>query len=383
MTATYRALFCDLRTDQVIDALPITQVSFEDYIGKTGALTGTLHATDRATAQRITTAVVPGRTALWLWRDREIWWGGIVWTLTRHSATRAAPARADIQAATFDSYLDHRLLDADLRANADQFAIARRLVDFALSTKGGDIGIRLNDTQASGVKRSVTHSRYDLPKLRDLLDKLAQMEDGFEWRIRAYRDDLGQRVKELQLGYPRITTTRGAAETILDYPGPVVSYRFPYDATTRATNWQSRGAADSKTQRPLLSTPMYIKGAIDAGWPRLDGTSDYTDITGKADLDAHAVADLTEAWTREVIPEVEVNLDSAQLTPAIVGATIRLRIADVWTAPGYTARYRVVGVTVRAPERSQPESASLTLDAATHSELGDTPEEERSQPLWL
>ncbi|AJT67451.1 hypothetical protein T261_5835 [Streptomyces lydicus] len=369
MTATYRALFCDLRTDQVLDTLPVSGVSIEDYIGKTGTMSGTLTAPDPAAAERIKTAVLPGRTAVWIERDRAVWWGGIIWTVAVSSTARGAPAKADIQAGTFDSYLDHRLLTADLTATGeDQFDIARRLVDFAQSSDGGDIGIRLSRA-TSGVKRTRKYSRFDLPKIRELLDKLASVQGGFEWRIRCYRDTAGERIKELQLGHPRITTSRGPAEVILDYPGAVTSYTFPYDATTRATHWQSRGATGSTTNRPLISTPLHVTGAIEGGWPRLDGTSDYTSITTKAALDDHAAADLAEAWTRQVIPEITVNLDAAHLTPAILGATIRLRIADVWTSAGFTGRYRVVGFAVRAPERGQAETASLTLDAAAGGDI--------------
>lgn len=381
MTATYRALFCDLRTDEVRDAFPVSAVSIEDYIGKTGTMTGTISANDRATAGRIRAAVVPGRTAVWIERDRALWWGGIVWTAALGSTARGAAGSAEIQAATFDSYLDHRLLTVDMIADgADQFAMVRAVLEAAQSADGGDIGIRLAD-QASGVYRTLTFSRYDLPALRDLLDKLAQMQDGFEWRIRCYRNDYGERVKELQLGHPRITTGSGPAETVLDFPGPVTSYRFPYDATTRATNWQSRGATDATSGHPLMSTPLHITGATEAGWPRLDGTSDYTDTTSKTDLDEHAAADLTAAWTREVVPEITVNMDAAQLTPAILASIIRLRIADVWTAAGFTGRYRVIGFTARAPERGQSETASLLLDATTRAELGDSTDE-GSEPLW-
>lgn len=281
MTATYHALFCDLRTDQVIDRFPIAAVSIEDYIGKTGSMIGTLTAPDQATAARITTAVVPGRTAVWIERDRDIWWAGIVWTVALNATTRQAPAQAEIQAATFGSYLSHRLLTADITVEGlDQFALARRLVEFVQTTDGGDTGIQLDD-QRSGVTRTRRYSRYDLPRIRDLLDQLAAADNGFEWRVHPYRDDAGNRAKQLRLGHPRITTARGAAETVLDYPGPVTSYRLPYDATTRATHWLSRGATTPSTNRPLLSTGHYIRSATAAGWPRLDGTSDYTTVTSR------------------------------------------------------------------------------------------------------
>nr|WSZ97283.1 hypothetical protein OH820_17905 [Streptomyces sp. NBC_00857] len=366
MTAVYRALFCDLRTDEVRDAFPISSVSIEDYIGKTGTLSGTLTAPDPDTADRIRAAVIPGRTAVWVERDRTIWWGGIIWTADLSSTARGTPAQAQIQAATFDSYLDHRLLTTDLTAtDLDQFEIARRLVEFAQHTDGGDIGIRTTATQTSGIKRTRKYSRYDLPKLRDLLDKLAATDNGFEWRIRCYRDTDGERVKELQLGYPRITTSSAGTDTVLNFPGPITSYHFPYDATTRATHWRSRGATNTTSQRPLMSAALYIPGAIEEGWPRLDGTSDYTTVASKTVLDEHATADLREAWNRSTVPEITVNLDAAALTPAILGATVRLRIADVWSDQ-FTGRYRVIGYTVRAPERGQAETATLLLDAATN-----------------
>ncbi|MDG4857367.1 hypothetical protein P8605_04210 [Streptomyces sp. T-3] len=383
MTATYRALFCDLRTDQVRDAFPVSAATIEDYIGKTGTFSGSLTAPDRTTAERITDAVIPGRTAVWIERNRETWWGGIVWTSLATSTARGTPATADIQAATFDSYLDHRQLTVDLNASdADQFEIARRIVDFAQSTDGGDIGIRLDERQASGVERTRKYSRYDLPKLRDLLDKLAATDKGFEWRIRCYRNDTGERIKELQLGHPRIATARGPADTVLDFPGPVTSYRFAHDATTRATHWTSRGATTGN-KRPLMSTPLYIPGAFEEGWPRLDGTSDYTSVKDKTTLTEHAKADLREAWNRTTIPEITVNLEVARLTPAILGATIRLRIADVWSQAGCTGRYRVVGYTLHAPERGQPETASLLLDAAARSDIGDGDNDEGTRALWL
>ncbi|PJN40720.1 hypothetical protein CG747_10260 [Streptomyces sp. CB02959] len=367
MTASYRALFCDLRTDQVLDSLPISSVSFEDYIGKTGTLSGTLAAPDRGTADRIRAAVVPGRTMVWIERDGVIWWGGIAWTVTVSSTGRGAPAKAEIQAATLDSYLDHRLLTYDFTATeVEQFEIARRLVGYAQASAGGDIGIRLSQG-TSGVTRTRKYGRYDLPKIRDLLDQLAAVQNGFEWRIRCYRNDTGERIKELQLGHPRITSSRGPAETILDYPGPVTAYSFPYDATVRATHWQSRGATSASSNRPLMSKLLQVTGAIEAGWPRLDGTSDYTSVSSAPVLDAHAAADLQEAATRAVVPEITVDLEAARLTPAILGTTIRLRIADVWSPTGFAGRYRVIGITVRAADRGQAETATLLLDAATGS----------------
>ncbi|MEU8805064.1 hypothetical protein [Streptomyces anthocyanicus] len=365
MTApAYRILLCDLRTDQLLDVLPVSGVSLDDYIGKTGRLSGRVPIPNAALADRARKALVPGRTAVWVERGREIWWGGILWTLNLANHQRGRLS-AQIQAGGWESYLYHRLLyDTQVAEQVDQLDIARGLVDYVQNTRGGDIGITY-DTTVSGVLRDRTYLRYDLPAVGDLLDDLAAVEGGFEWRIASYRDTDGRRVKRLRLGYPKIRT--GAADIVLDHPGPVLSYTWPTDATRKANAWQSRGATVNTNQAadsyPLTSELVADEADVAAGWPRLDGTSDYTTVEQQTTLDAHARADAAMALAPVVIPEVEVLL-GGQISPALLGATVRLRISDLWHpgADRLDARFRVVGMSITPPERGRPETARLYLE---------------------
>lgn len=359
----YRLLFCDLRSDQLLDTLPVQGVSLDDYIGKVGRLTGTVPIPNRAVAERARRALQPGRTAVWVERGREIWWGGILWTLAVTSDTRGRLG-AQIQAGGWSSYLYRRLLfDSQIAEQVDQLDIARGLVDYAQNTPGGDIGITY-DTTVSGVPRDRTYLRYDLPSIGELLDQLAAVENGFEWRIGSHRDPLtGRRVKRLHLGHPVIRT--GAADIVLDHPGPVLSYTWPVDATTLANTWQSRGASTNANQAqdsyPITSPVLVDEDGIAAGWPRFDGSSDYTTVEQQATLDAHARADWTAARAPVQIPEIEVLLGGT-ITPALLGATIRLRIRDLWHPTTLDARYRIVGLSLDPPERGRPETAKLYLE---------------------
>ncbi|MEV6681366.1 hypothetical protein AB0N09_31520 [Streptomyces erythrochromogenes] len=337
-------------------------MALDDYIGKTGRLSGTVPIPNRALADRARRALVPGRTGVWVERGRDLWWGGILWTLVLASDSRGRLG-AQIQAGGWESYLNHRYLyDTHTAASVDQFDIVRDLVDYAQTAKGGDIGITY-DTHLSGVARDRTYLRFDLPSVGGLLDALAATEDGFEWRIASYRDGDGRRVKRLQLGHPVIRT--GASDIVLDHPGPVLTYTWPVDATTKANVWQSRGATINRNQAadsfPLMSPVLVNDADLDAGWPRLDGSSDHTTVEQQATLDAHARADWTTAGTPVQIPEVEVLLGGA-ITPALLGSTIRLRIRDLWHPDTLDARYRVVGVSVTPPERGRPETAKLFLE---------------------
>ncbi|WIC89737.1 minor tail protein [Streptomyces phage SoJo] len=365
MQTPYRFLFTDLRSDQVVDALHVQGVALDDYIGKTGRLTGNIPIPNREIAERARRALLPGRTGVWVERGREIWWGGILWTLSLSSSSRGF-LTAGIQCGGWESYLYRRLLlDTQVAQQVDQFDIVRGLLDYVQSTPGGDIGITY-DGEPSGVTRDREFSRFDLPWVGDLVDQLAAVEDGFEWRIASYRDGDGRRVKRLILGHPVIRT--GVAEIVLDHPGPILTYTWPHDASGLANGWQSRGATINTNQAaesyPLMSERLVADDDLAAGWPRLDGSSDYTTVEQQPTLDAHARADWNAARRPVQIPEVEVLLGS-NITPALLGATVRVRIRDLWHPDVLDARYRVVGMSINPPERGRPETAKLYLEVAT------------------
>lgn len=363
----YRLLVCDLRSDQVLARLEPEGLSFDDYIGKPGALSATIPVPVQATANLVRESLVPGRTAVYVERGRDIWWGGILWTRTPQSDGRGN-LTVDLQAATFDSYFEHRLLfDSYIAEQVDQLDIARQLLDYAQGQDGGDIGI-LYEPDVSGVLRDRTYLRYDLSTIRELLDNLSQVENGFEWRMRAYRATDGSRVRELQLGYPRIEL--GATDIMLTKPGNVLSWSLPEDATGRANQWQSRGASVNDNlaadSYPLMSARYIVtidgQPTTDLGWPLLDGTSDYPTVEEQDTIDAHAREDIIRAWSQHTIPSVNVRLDGT-VTPALLGSRARLRIRDLWHPDGLDERYRIVGMRVQPPERGQAETADLYLEA--------------------
>ncbi|MFI0739351.1 hypothetical protein ACH4PU_14865 [Streptomyces sp. NPDC021100] len=362
--ATYRVLLCDLMSDQLLDVLPVEQLALDDWIGKTGGMSATVPLPNAAIAARTRACVIPGRTAVWVERDRDIWWGGILWTAEIASTERGVLSM-HVQAGGWDSYLDHRILwETKTYKQTDQYDIVRDLIDHAQGVPGGNLRISYGE-EKSKVLRDRTYSKFDLHKYRDLITQLGSVEGGFEWRITSYRKpDSGERVKRLQLGAPIRT---GASEIVLDHPGPVLSYSWPIDATTMANAWRCRGATDNSNavadSVPIMSALLEPPSEESlAGWPRLDGSSDYTTVERLATLDAHARADLAQARTPRTIPQVTIYMDG-RITPALLGATIRLRIRDLWWAEGLTQRYRIVGLAITPPERGHAETAKLFLEA--------------------
>lgn len=359
----YRVIICDLRSDQLLDVLPVTNLSFDDFIGKTGTCQGVIEVTDPRVAARMRLNFIPARTAIYVLYGSDIWWGGVLWTRIPSVDSRGY-VKIAFQASTFESYFDRRkIYNTQTFVGEDQLDIVRGLFDYAQGLTGGDIGITYDQTM-SGVGRDRTYDSHDLLNIREQIDLLSNVEGGFEWRMRAYSDEAGQRVRNLQLGYPKIVTS--SSDIVLSSPGKIVSYSLPEDGTTVSNYWQSRGASvnqdASEDSVPLMSTAYFWPQDFDAGWPRLDGSSDYNTVTDLDTLNDHAIADVTRYRRPIIIPDIEVMMEGRTVTPSLIGSTTRLRIKDSWYYEGVTLRYRIIGFKLTPPERGKAETAQLYLE---------------------
>ncbi|MEU5915914.1 hypothetical protein [Streptomyces sp. NPDC047141] len=370
----YRAIFCDLLTDQTLDILPLRDVSFDDYIGKAGSLSGTIPIPDQAIADRVK-KVREGRTSVYLERGGDLWWGGIVWTSTLQSSGRGV-LTLGIQAATFDSYAGRRRIRTDITYDTptDQVEIARRLwreldvQSYPDAPEGEDprrLGITFGD-EIPKFRKTASWRKGDETVYLEALDQLAATEDGFEYQILVYRDPVtGSRIRQLRLGEPKIVT--GATDLVFDRPGVILSYSFPYDATRGGTTALARGASTNANaaaeSRPIFSTQQYASDLLVDGWPLIDLSSDHNEITDPLALDSVAATELKQARGAVVIPSVSIHLGGI-VPPALLGRVARIRITDEWYSQGLDARYRIVGVKVTPPERGRPDTAELYLEEA-------------------
>ncbi|MFF8607632.1 hypothetical protein ACF06X_16985 [Streptomyces sp. NPDC015346] len=357
----YRAIFCDLITDQTLDILPLRDVSFDDYIGKAGSMSGTIPIPNKEIADRVK-KVREGRTAVYLERGGDLWWGGIVWTSTLQSSGRGV-LTLSLQAATFDSYAGRRRIRTEIKyTDTEQLDIARGL--WTELTRGG-FQIEFGE-EASEVKRTVSWRPGDETVYLEALDQLAALRDGFEHQILVYRDPVtGRRIRQLRLGSPQIRT--GATDLIFDRPGAILSYSFPWDATRGGTTALARGASTNSNaaaeSRPLVSREQVATDLLADGWPLIDLSSDHNEVTDQLTLDSLAAAELGQARGAVVIPAISIRLGGI-VPPALLGRVARVRITDEWFADGLDARYRIIGVKVTPQERGRPDTAELYLEEA-------------------
>jgi len=123
MTTTYRYLFADLLTNDILAELPLTGVSFTQQLNQAGALQGHLLLSGMATAEfNVNASTIPGRTGLYVDRNGILIWGGVIWGRTYNSADQTL----NLVAREFESYFERRRITTTIDfTNIDQLVIAR------------------------------------------------------------------------------------------------------------------------------------------------------------------------------------------------------------------------------------------------------------------
>lgn len=365
-TPAYRYLLCDLLTDQVLADLPLSGVTFDRRISRTGSLSGQLDApTPRLVAAAKLMHSYAGRAALWVYRDNQLWWGGIPWTVQAAQGERGAVV-AQLQAATFDSYAHHRHLYADAIYNqVDQGAIIPDLWRKLQADPRGDIGVLAVD-QPTGVLRDRTYRESELARVGKLIEDLGDVIDGPEHTIDTYLDAGGNRVKELRVAMrlgsssPRVVFQRSARAG-----GRIMEWEHTADAVDGGTTFRARGDAANgnvgQAQEPLMSARLEATELLDKGWPLLDSSVDRAGVTDVDTLTGYAEAMRTTEAGALPTSGYTVQVGNTGWSPNRIGDAVRLKLRDDWHTTTTDLTVRPVGCQVTVPSKGKAEQVKLLL----------------------
>lgn len=364
--SAYRYLLCDLLTDQPITDLPLSGVSFERRIGRVGALTANLTAPNAAlVAKARLVHRYAGRSALWVYRGNQVWWGGVLWAAPATQAERGG-VELSLSAATFDSYAHHRVLNSDLTyAGVDQGVIIPSLWRHLQSDARGDIGMVAED-QPTGTLRDRTYYGHEQSRYGELVENLGDVDGGAEHTVDTYLDENGERVKRLRLATRLGATTPTAVfQRAAKGGGRVLQWGHNADATDAGTAFQVRGASVESNvgaeSTPLLSGVHYDTERLAAGWPLLDVTEDRSDVTELDTLTGYARA-LRDARGGQVNTRgYTVQVADTGWTPNRLGDPVRIRLRDLWHTTTTDDTVRPVGCKVTPSEKGAPESIELLI----------------------
>lgn len=363
MATTYRYLFADLLTNEIIAELQLTGVSFTQQLNQAGTFQGhiLLSGVDSA-ALNIPDGTIPGRTAIYVDSDGILIWGGIIWGREYNSLSQTL----SIQAREFESYFERRRITSDVVfTNTDQLTIAQSLFNTAQAATNGDIGV-IVPTNTSGVLVSRTYYGYELKQVYSAVQDLSRAEDGFDFNIEVSYSG-GIPIKELQLGYPRIGVVYDVDDPsalVFNFPaGNIVEYSYPEDGSIAANTVYALGAGSNEGK--LVTTATDTTKIAD-GWALLEEAANYSDVTDQTYLDELAIGQVNAVsyppTTLKIIVPADVD---PVFTSYDIGDDARIIITDNRFPETLDEVYRIVGLNLQ-PGEDGPERVTITLTNTTN-----------------
>jgi hypothetical protein len=364
----YRYLFADLLTNQVLAEMDMTGVSFTQQINSAGSLSASLLLSGTPDPTTAITATIPGRNAIYVDRNGQIVWGGVIWNRTYNSNTQ----HLSITASEFESYFEHRRITQTVSYfNADPLVVARQLISNAQSVPYGNIGVAVgNETSSAVIAR--TFYNYELKSVLSGVQDLAKSGGtssnslGFDFAIKCAYDGSGNITRTFTLGYPRLGnaySTTSTAVPVFEYPsGNVVEYEFPEDGSLVANTLYATGAG-SNEGKLIYSAIAGTK--LSTGWPLLESSVSYSDI-----IDANMIQSLAYNQVSAVsYPPTVLKIVANPSTDPVFGSynlgdDARVRIVDSRFPAGLDTTYRITGFTL-TPGETGPERVTITLSLPT------------------
>ena len=174
MATTYRYLFADLLTNEILAELPITNVSFNQQLNQAGTLQGHLLLSGiNAAAYNVDAGTTPARTCIYVDSDGELIWGGVIWGREYNSLTQTLT----ISAREFESYFERRRITTDtVFTNTDQMTVAESLFNTTQATPSGNIGV-IVPNNTSGILIDRTYYGYEKKQVYAAVLDLSRQED--------------------------------------------------------------------------------------------------------------------------------------------------------------------------------------------------------------
>lgn len=373
-TTSYRYLFADLVTNDILAELPLTNVQFTQVLNSPGSFSGEILGSDaRELAYDIPTSTEPARTAIYVDRDGVLIWGGIIWLRTWDTDSQ----KFTFSAREFGSYFERRRITGDMMSsqqalvylNEDQVFVAQDLMTLAQAVTGGDIDV-IVPNNTSGVDVTRVYYDYEFKDVWGAIKDLSNSQDGFDFNIDvAYDSNLEPR-KYAHTDYPArgVVYTPSSSALVFQFPGNIVAYEWPDDGSITANTMYGIGPQSNEAK--IRATAVSPIDQIAAGYALLEDTVSYTDQYDPDLLQQQTLGEVTAKQVAVVTPRIIVP---AYADPVLgsykTGDQCLLRITDDrfpnnGSGFGLSVVKRIVSINVQ-PGENGPERVTLTLTDPT------------------
>ena len=345
----------------VIAELPFTGVNFTQQLNSIGTFQGNVLLSGiNSTNLNVYNGTTPGKTILWvIYNDTESSnsypvWSGVIWNREYDSENQTLSITAQEM---LSLYQRRRISDTKTYTAQDPTYIAQNLMQYTEAKSYGKTGLTYS-VPSSSFSTTKTYNNYEFKSVYQAVKDLAQ--NFFDFAIIPYLSS-GDLVNQFTIGLPLGTPYSSSDPTsaVFQFPGNVISYRFPEDGISAANRLYGLGyGANSKK----LTTTAVDSAKYTDGFPLLEDAVNYIDIGDQTLLNNTTLGHLNAVSYPPTTVEIVIPtyVDPYYYTHYSIGDTVQVRITDDYFPSGLSLILRIVGMSVN-PGENGPDRVTLTL----------------------
>lgn len=354
MSPKYRFYTGDLLTQSPLGDIQLQGVTASMSITATGELTGSFPL-GQPTDQYRLGITKPGRTALYVERNNELIWGGIIWDRDFDNSTR----QISLVCQTFDSFYDRTVLEKNyVKQSVEQVTCFTSLVTKVNAQAGSNIGLTCPSITATGTKRTILLPAYEFHYANEVIEQLIDSDDGLEYTVELANSGTADTpTKTIRIA--PVDTLNTTDIIYLDSPGNVLQYTWPENAMQGGNKFASRGGGVGNR----APTAVFVDAdSIAAGYPSLWSVSNYPDTVDLRIVKAKTKRQIVTNKVPRVAPPISVRGDVMVGHWQKIGATVQFDIKDVRFPNGYHDTRRMYGWQMTFQDGDTQESVLISTD---------------------
>jgi hypothetical protein len=349
----------------IIAELPFTDVNFTQQLNSIGTFQGHVLLSGINTDNlNVYNGTIPGKTILWVLYSDPVTlvsipvWSGVIWAREYDSASQTLSIGAQEMMSLYNR---RRISTTKDYGNTfyDPMYIAYELMKYAEALPHGKTGLTYN-TNTSIYNTKKLYEGYELKSVYQAIKDLAA--NFFDFKIAPLVDGSGNLINRFYLGDP-LGVTYSASDllaSVFQFPGNLVEYKFPEDATGAANKLYGLGYGANNSK--ILATAIDPAKITTGDWPLLEDTANYTDIG-----DLQLLKDLTLGQLNAIsYPPTTIEVVIPPYVDPIftsynIGDQVRMDIQDDYFPSGLNGEIlRIMAISV-SPGENGPSRVTLTL----------------------
>ena len=348
----------------IIAELPFTDVNFTQQLNSIGTFQGHVLLSGLNTDNlNVYNGTIPGKTILWvLYTDPVSMvsvpvWSGVIWAREYDSSSQTLSIGAQEMMSLYNR---RRISTTKDYGNTfyDPMYIAYELMKYAEALPHGKTGLTYN-TNTSIYNTKKLYEGYELKSVYQAIKDLAA--NFFDFKIAPLVVG-GNLINRFYLGDPLGTVYSASSllAPVFQFPGNLVEYKFPEDATGAANKLYGLGYGANNSK--ILATAIDPAKITTGDWPLLEDTANYTDIG-----DLQLLKDLTLGQLNAIsYPPTTIEVVIPPYIDPIytsynIGDQVRMDIQDDYFPSGLNGEIlRIMAISV-SPGENGPSRVTLTL----------------------